>query len=181
MFASMYYYNLVIFLLETLRGALRHDETHEDIERTQQDAKIRFETLLRLYYVRHGFDSYDIFMIQYLSFLGFIHLNDLDSTEPSEYEERLSTIVLTAMGLRQQSQNCYLAKVVYRILKSKIEMRTRGLIINIKGLEDDTEDQKILMSEHLHSAWPVDIVSLIDDPEARRLDNLVRTAGSIYL
>ena len=82
----MHYYNLMICLLEGPNLASEIVQPYENAQRMLVAAKIRLETLLRLYYLRHGFGSYDIFMIGLTSFLGFLHLNTLKDAEPPEAE-----------------------------------------------------------------------------------------------
>lgn len=173
----MHYYNLIIYLLETLCAVSGHAVSDRDVQQTLIDAKIRMETLLRLYYLRHGFELYDIFMVHFLSFLGFMHLEALKYTKPAEVEGRRSTLALAAKGLQQQGQSYYLATVVLRILKLKIGVEAWHLLRDVGYVEDENEDRQALMAEQVHSSWPIDIVGITSDPERQRLGNLVKNAS----
>ncbi|KAF4430454.1 Nitrogen assimilation transcription factor nirA [Fusarium acutatum] len=169
----MHYYNLIIYLLETLRMTSTPALVDESVQKVLSDAKIKMETLLRLYYLRHGFESYDIFVISPLAFIGFMLAKTLDSSETAGLESRRSTVVLVAKGLQDQSQNCYLARLVFRILKSSVGRENQFLIKEVDNEKEDDEAQRVI-EEQVKSSWPIDLEWIDVDPEKKRLDNLIR-------
>ncbi|RKL34074.1 hypothetical protein BFJ72_g9561 [Fusarium proliferatum] len=169
----MHYYNLIIYLLETLRMTSTPALIDKGVQKVLSDAKIRLETLLRLYYLRHGFGSYDIFVIGLLAFVGFMQAKTLQSSETTGLESRRSTVVLVAKGLQDQSQNCYLARLVLRILKSSVGSDNQFLLEEVDDEQDDGEEDKV-MEEQVKSSWPIDLEWIDVDPEERRLENLIR-------
>jgi hypothetical protein len=172
-FSSMHYYNLSIYLLETLIVISKPATYDISVQQTLSDAKIRLETLLRLYYLRHGYESYDLFMIQLLSFLGFAHIKALKGAEATEVESRRSAVALTAQGLRDQSRNCYLAGLVFRVMKGNIGVQGESLLKEIEDLQED-EEEELLVAEQVQSSWPIDIEWIDIEPEKQRLGNLVK-------
>ncbi|EXL39260.1 hypothetical protein FOCG_18127 [Fusarium oxysporum f. sp. radicis-lycopersici 26381] len=174
---DMHYYHVIIFLLETLCKTSTSALHDQSIQKALSDAKIKMETLLRLYYLRHGFESYDIFLISLLSFLGFMHIKSLKSAEAMELESRRSTVVLMAKGLRDQSQNCFLAALVFRVLKAKMGRESQLLLKEVDvGEEDGEEDgeEEVVMADQVHSSWPIDIEWIDTDPDKQRLGNLIK-------
>ncbi|CAG7565306.1 unnamed protein product [Fusarium equiseti] len=169
----MHYYNLIIFLLETLNITSTQALYDVSVQRALNDAKARLETILRLYYLRHGYESYDIFLLSLLSFLGFMQLKDMKSTDPGEVESRRSTVALVAKGLHDQSRNCYLAEIVFRIMKRNMGADSHILLRGV-DLGDEDEEAAMRMSEQIHSSWPVDIHSIDGNADKQRIENLIR-------
>ncbi|TVY67814.1 Nitrogen assimilation transcription factor nirA [Fusarium oxysporum f. sp. cubense] len=169
----MHYYNLIVYLLETLRMTTAPALVDDSVQKALSDAKIKMETLLRLYYLRHGFESYDIFIVILLAFIGFMHAKTLDSSKMVDLESRKSTVVLVVKGLGDQSNNCYLARVVFRLLKGSIGSKNDFLLKEVGIVEEDGEDEKA-MEEQVNSSWPVDLEWFDVDPEKNRLDNMIR-------
>ncbi|KAF4960323.1 hypothetical protein FGADI_970 [Fusarium gaditjirri] len=169
----MHYYNLIIYLLETLRMTSTPALVDESVQKVLRDAKIKMETLIRLYYLRHGFESYDIFITNPLAFIGFMQAKTLNDSAMEGLESRRSTVVLVAKGLRDQSQNCYLARLVFRILKVSMESESHFLLKEIDNEEEDGEEQRV-MEEQVNSSWPIDLEWIDVDPEKKRLENLIK-------
>ncbi|KAF5559410.1 nitrogen assimilation transcription factor nirA [Fusarium phyllophilum] len=174
----MHYYQLIVFLLETLRMTSTPALVDESVHRVLSDAKIRIETLIRLYYLRHGFESYDIFVISLLAFIGFMQAKTLVSSETAGLESRRSTVVLAAKGLQDQSQNCYLARLVLRILKGSVGSENQFLLKEMDDEEEDEEAERV-MEEQVKSSWPIDLEWIDVDPEKKRLENLIRTTREL--
>jgi hypothetical protein len=176
---SMHYYNLVIWLLEALNTAADRDLPDGVVRKLLENARIRFETLVRLYYLRHGFETHSIFLVQLLSFLGFMHLRSLRDAPPSETDHWESGLVLAAKGIRDQVHNLYLAELVFLFLKSSMEPKSSHLLKYVDDIEYQPEKRKASIAEHVRSAWPVGIRGIDEDPEWRRLDNLVDATNEL--
>ncbi|KAJ4369798.1 hypothetical protein N0V83_005562 [Neocucurbitaria cava] len=58
---------------------------------TQNNAHIRFETLMRLWCLRHGFSSYDAWVSLFLTYLGNLALNSLEEDGPETGNPSSST------------------------------------------------------------------------------------------
>ncbi|KAM3497025.1 hypothetical protein MY10362_009606 [Beauveria mimosiformis] len=173
----MHYLSALIYILDPLSSSA--DESSQDQTLSAATvlalAKIKLETLVRLYYVHHGFDSPDYFMVQFLMFLGFMHIRSLATASTDELSDAYrSTIYLVAKGLRAQGQNYYVAEVLYRMMRgamSSSDQRYLGTILNV-SVDDDV--RKSLISQHTRSAYPIDIFSINEDPEKQRLSNLIK-------
>jgi hypothetical protein len=177
----MHFFNLNIYLLETLSVASDQAYPSEDVEQLLTDAKIQLETLLRLYYLRHGFESHDIFLVNFLSFLAFMHLRSLKDTAPAEASNWHSGVVLMTQGIRDQARNMYLAEIVFRVLKASIGPESQHLLRYVSDIVDEQEDRNILFTERVHSDWALDIIGINEDPEKGRLENLVKTIDEFNL
>ncbi|KAF4997868.1 hypothetical protein FGRMN_3569 [Fusarium graminum] len=176
----MHYYNLIIYLLETLVLTSKRATYDISVQQTLSEAKIRLETLLRLYYLRHGYESYDIFMINMLSFLGFIHTKTLEDAEEIELESRRSSVALVAQGLREQSRNCYLALVVFRVLKDSMGVEIKRILQDSEDVQED-EDEEMLVARQVQSSWPMNMEWIDTNPDDKRLENLINKANEIRI
>lgn len=175
----MHYHNLSIHLLETLTIISKPATYDINVQKTLSGAKVRLETLLRLYYLRHGYESYDIFMVSVLSFLGFIHIKALKGAEAIEVESRRSIVALTAQGLRDQSRNCYVAGLVFRVMKGNMGVEGQSLLKEIEDLPEENEEEKLLVAEQVQASWPIDIERIDIEPEKQRLGNLVKRINEL--
>ncbi|KAK4236356.1 nitrogen assimilation transcription factor nirA [Achaetomium macrosporum] len=138
-----------------------------------RDAAARhLETLLRLYYLRHGFEHLDIYSGYFLSQLGFMTLQKLNSLPacpsstsfsssssscsssssqtPSlpfssdEIRALRSTLILTAKGLHDQGRSAFINKFVLRTLAAKMAPADRQALAQLVGWDAITpEDAEV--------------------------------------
>lgn len=104
-----------------------------------------FETLLRLYYLRHGFAHSDTFLGKPLIQLGFMSLGKIQalSVAPHRNEEldkmidqTRSTLLLAVSGLHEQGRNIYLAQVILGVLRGKMGEVEKELVSRFIGGEE---------------------------------------------
>ncbi|KAI0887566.1 uncharacterized protein GGS22DRAFT_186400 [Annulohypoxylon maeteangense] len=160
-------------------------------------AEVRLETLLRLYYLRHSFESYDPLLMHWLMFLGDSILLKLDSPQailqiPSYHprpnpESLRSTLILCAKGLYDQSRNFHIAVLLYRLLRDRMKANDLDLLrTHIFASPSSSsssgviaEDDEPLMTQYVQAQWLAPIVTPIDggssdDSSKRTLDYLLR-------
>lgn len=106
---SMYYYNIVINLFMRL---LANPDANGDFSDTAAslrtartstiayDARLKLETMLRLYYLRYGFEFWDLFMVQLLAVLAYATVDKLKGMVGSadSQDELISSLVLCVSG-----------------------------------------------------------------------------------
>lgn len=115
--------------------------TSSNVEMTntiKQAASCNFETLLRFYYLRHGFSYGDQFLVQPLNTLGFWSLSkvhaivsqnhEIHEENNSELKATQSTPLLAAKGLYEQSASFYLDRLTLQLLRSKMRPQERNLL-----------------------------------------------------
>ena len=93
----MYYQNMILCLYEPLLDI----ETNQEPSPQQlvADASKHLQTLIRLYYLRHGFDYMDLFICIPLVLSGYKCLDAIDEQTPaSQLEDLRSTLILVAQG-----------------------------------------------------------------------------------
>lgn len=87
-------------------------------------AYIRLETLMRLWYLRHSFSSYDAWVTLFLTYLGNLALESLngvhDTAPVATTEVFRSTVVLSINGLNSQSNCYYLGALISRAMIERL-------------------------------------------------------------
>lgn len=139
-------------------------------------AKICLETIFRSSYVRHGSEFFEPVAIQYYMFLGFMTLNTLAvaSDRPAHLVEALqSTLALVLKVMRDHAKNSYLSETVFRILKDAVANTDLRILRELEELKDQDLDRKTLIARHVQSHFPVNIASINQGPEERRVGDLV--------
>lgn len=139
-------------------------------------SKRSFETVIRLYYLRHGFEALDYFMVQYLSMLAFmahgaIHVNMQRTT----LQTLQSTIILAVMGLRDQSASFYTGRMVFKAVRSGMRPEEIELIDRFTAQGRPIENQPPLGWRAM-SSWGLDFGSISADRAASNLGKLFEEA-----
>ncbi|PWO19553.1 EPT1, sn-1,2-diacylglycerol ethanolamine- and cholinephosphotransferase, partial [Pyrenophora tritici-repentis] len=167
----MQFHNLITM---TFQPFLKHEKSLNAFNNTdtfQQKArfspkrlfaasKASLQTLLHMFYHRHGFEAYYIFLLQVLVQLGFDALERLRTLEaqqthfPAVMKATRATLILCAKGLRDQGRNFFLSELIFRILRDEMNP------VDVKLLKDwtrikDEEQREQSMMEHVDSEYPV--------------------------
>jgi hypothetical protein len=150
-------------------------------------ATAQLESLLRIYYLRHGFEAYDSLLLVHLVHLANVTLTRLAQIErapelcenPIEETETLrSTLILCLKGLHDQSKNFYLSGVVFDVMKNRLSAENRNLVGKFVTLQDSDADQRVAnRSQKIISDYVIPVVNLNEPPEAGRLVNMVQEFG----
>ncbi|KAJ4340817.1 hypothetical protein N0V87_002169 [Didymella glomerata] len=119
------------------RSQLFHGKTALEI---QNDAYIKFETVVRVRHLRHSFDAYDAWGLLFLIYLGNLAIDSLsndDSTvaKLTTTEVIRSTAVLCINGLVSQSHSVYAVERDEEATMNHILKDVRELSIVQKSLE----------------------------------------------
>ncbi|KAI1135321.1 hypothetical protein F5Y05DRAFT_421511 [Hypoxylon sp. FL0543] len=138
-------------------------------------AKVCFETLIRVYYLRHGFESLDSTLIQFLHLLGFSALRDSSSVEKgsAKHEALRSTLMLCAKGLRDQGQNYYVSEAIFRLLKHSMSIEDALLLKEFTEIEG-SDGRLDHMAREIRSRWPIGTFSMADEHGDRTLEQFIR-------
>ncbi|QIX02099.1 hypothetical protein AMS68_007616 [Peltaster fructicola] len=182
----MFFYNVLISFLEPLveqpfTGLLFSDGASADRNLPSYivaHARACINTLLRLYFLRHGFAAMDTTVMQFFNLAGFDALQELELLDglasPEHAEVHLSTVVLCAKGLCDQGRNFYLAEVVYRIFRSSMQPEHVQLLHESIDVEAESMREG-LSAEHIRAEYPIKVISFADDPSQWRISELIAT------
>ncbi|KAI2465995.1 hypothetical protein F4781DRAFT_445511 [Annulohypoxylon bovei var. microspora] len=203
------YYGTMISLVRLLaQSGTPLDTTWQNVI---THSEVRLETLLRLYYLRHSYESYDPLLMHWLMFLGDSILLKLDAPQASppaapphdprpNPESLRSTLILCAKGLYDQSRNFHIAVLLYRLLRDRMKandldlLRTHifsnpsssghGRNSNSNSAAAAAEDDEPLMTQYVQSQWLAPIVMPDehgDNSSKRTLDYLLREYEKLSL
>ena len=132
------------------------------------------ETLVRLYYLRHGYEAMDLFIVIPLMLIAYECINVINEQTPKTKLEALrSTLILVTKGLYNQSRNHYLAKALFRVICGRMHPQERGLLKGTLNLDEEETAGRHDMEQAVRSHWPVSVVKNKDDLDSHILKNLV--------
>jgi hypothetical protein len=180
----MHYHQFVIDLAtpilgHTELGGVQLNPPPRDI---YTDAVTHLETLIRLYYLRHGFDSTDSFLVQFLGLLNFLTINAIETSAGSSFlESRRSTLLLLSKGIHDQGRAVFVARTVLRVQLSLMRPEDVALL---KQFVEVAASHLVYgpMEEVVHSDWPVWEVGLEAKAEMRKQGKtLENTLASLSL
>jgi hypothetical protein len=170
----MHYHSVLVNLYQPFVAEGSTDQS-DSPQRIATEASEHFETLIRLYFLRHGFENIDLFLCHPLSIFGFIMLErikaDPDSTDLAFIR---STLVLAAKGLHDQGQSYYLARMTLHLLKEAMRPEELEMLHQIAEFRDVVDDVARLKMHEVQSRWPPTLLRITDDPEAQRLNDLAK-------
>ena len=141
------------------------------------ESKRSFETILRLYYLRHGFEHSDTYMAHGWNVLANMALARIKSaTKPSnqELDDARSTLLLAAKGLNEQGKNYYVYYVLFRVLVQELDPADVNAMKTFLSPRRDDSEADQLRTKHVHAQYPVNIQGLWDNPDRQRLCNRVK-------
>ncbi|KAH7323267.1 hypothetical protein B0I35DRAFT_450360 [Stachybotrys elegans] len=167
----MYYYCLILAIYEPL-AQKQHDQ-QEAVRKIVSNAKKDLYTLIRLYYLRHGFEAMDLFIVIPLMVAGYDCINAInDETTPPELELLRSTLILIAKGLYNQRQSHYLAQALFQVIRSKMRPEEIRLLKDMVHPTEEIDTKKDL-AQTVRSSWPVATVKKKEELDSQILTNLV--------
>lgn len=150
----------------------------------EDEAYIRFETIMRIRYLRHSFDAYDAWGLLYLIYLGNLALDVLNSDNPvttarlTTVEITRSTAALSVAGLVAQSQSVYAGTLLSRSITERLKPADKRLlgrhILEGAGQIDQPFDSEVRSTSIVLAGpladtcpqWPMPNIKVERDQEA---------------
>lgn len=146
------------------------------------DGRKYLNTLVRLYFLRHGFEAMDLFIVIPLMLIGYEAIDSIAENEDHPDLETLrSTILLVMKGLYCQRRNHYLAEALFHATRGR--MRPQEVLLVGDNIEVDAERTKGRdeLTQTIKSHWPVSVVKKAEDLEAQILTNLVENYANLQV
>ena len=140
-------------------------------------SKVLFETLIRLYYLRHGFELLDFFLVHFLGALMHMTRRAIQNSKDRLTDRSLrSTLFLCAKGIHEQGLSHYAARAILSVQMRNLSPDDLGLLGEFVGANSKLDLTAIL--EHpIVSDWPTYLESLDEAHEALRLGALCRESA----
>ncbi|PHH86765.1 hypothetical protein CDD83_9795 [Cordyceps sp. RAO-2017] len=172
----IYHHHLLLTMYE---GLLDAEETKQgpNPQQVTAEAKRHLQTLVRLYYLRHGFEAMDLFIVIPLMLTGYDCVAAIDERTPArELETLRSTLILAAQGLCSQRRNHYLAEALFRVIRGRMRPQEVALLREATaGDGGEAADRERAMTQAVRSHWPVCVVKKRADVDGHVLTELVRS------
>jgi hypothetical protein len=141
-------------------------------------SKACFETLLRLYYLRHGFESIDTTLLQFIPMLAWSSLRDYIKMKNTghEHEDAMrSTVILCGKGLWDQGRNYFIAEVIYRLFEKSLPSKEEVQLLRDATDVDQEDDGLAQIVREVRSSWPIGVFSAAKaNVEQSRLGRFIR-------
>ncbi|KAK5652937.1 hypothetical protein OQA88_9416 [Cercophora sp. LCS_1] len=144
-----------------------------NLRQVLQNSKDSFETLLRIYYLRHGFDRLSACANGF-----FLTQSNLSRSEnpsnpgsPDTLAKRM-TLILVAKCLYDQGRNAYFVRVLYQMMRDAMSPEDGAAIDRFAGGELTWKNH--LRPDELRSDFPVHTVSKAQDPNSKRVSEMVQ-------
>ncbi|RGP70996.1 nitrogen assimilation transcription factor nit-4 [Fusarium sporotrichioides] len=175
----LFYYHLLLTIFEPLldvTNATSEASPHQIVA----SAKKNLNTLVRLYFLRHGFEAMDLFMVIPLMLIGYESISLInDDTPADEIESLRATLILVAQGLYYQRRNYYLAQVLFRVIRGKMRQQEIGLLESSMALKLGNVDRDTELTAAVRSQWPVINVKKQEEIEPHVLNNIIESFGDM--
>ena len=176
----------MIYLLEEL---LHHAVSIPGLENPhilRSNSKVCFETLMRLYYLRHGFEASDTHILRCLVTLSLMSMAELKALTSSSTTSSLAaiddvraTLILAAKGLHDQGRGYYVSQILYRTTENQMSAEDAKLMWKFVGVRKEESEAEQLRANHVKSQFPVNIVKITDDPETQWLSDMMKKFSEI--
>ncbi|KAH6619763.1 hypothetical protein B0J18DRAFT_451092 [Chaetomium sp. MPI-SDFR-AT-0129] len=133
------------------------------------------ETLLRLYYLRHGYDAHDSLLLHFLGFLNHITMHAVETSQGSSFlAARRSTLLLMIKGIHDQSRSSYVARTVLRLQIGQMRPEDVELLRQFVELDPDQVVYGPLEQTML-TDWPTYMVGLENKADQLRQGKTLAT------
>jgi len=139
------------------------------------EALTHLETLMRLYYLRHGFEATDSFLVHFLGYCNHITMNAIETSAGSSFlEARRSTLLLLTKGLHEQSRVHYVGKAILRLQVGL--MRTEDVELLTQFVDIETEQLMYgPLEQAVYTNWPAYSIGLETKAEELRQGKTLAT------
>jgi hypothetical protein len=146
-------------------------------------ATICFETIMRLYYLHHGYEIPDGHMAHNLMVLAYKSLSQrsISSEQPesasvgrsSEAEAR-GTLILAQKGLHDQGKNYFLPWALFQIVEQEMYPEDRVALYSSVAIHKEQSEALQLRERCISSQYPVGQGRLDEPHEGRQLSQLAK-------
>ncbi|KAI9686064.1 MAG: hypothetical protein M1822_004047 [Bathelium mastoideum] len=185
------YHNVIVNFCQLLVARPEKDTILIGRDTPQQmleHSKACFETLLRLYFLRHGFEGSDTYVTHSLMTLAFAAIGEQKALSEARgnapnirREELRHTIILAAKGLRDQGQNYYVSVDVFNVVRGAMDPADEDALNRFVRPDRNWQQWNQMRSKHVRAQWPLNIVRITDHPDDQRLGALIKQYSDLSM
>lgn len=145
------------------------------------NARTCFETICRLYYLRHGFEMFDPHMMSFLIHLANMSIECLRRNPPADAVEPLrATAMLCVKGINDQAASYCAAEAAFVIMEKRLHRedtdRVRTILTPKKSIKNERPIEDLV-----NSKWPIPIIYADADPRTSYLETLLKSTVALSL
>ena len=150
-------------------------------------SKMCFDTLIRLYYLRHGFEGADLTLPTYLVALSSMSAAKLKTltfsaaSSSAAVDDVRSTLILSTKGLHDQRQNYSVCQTLRHLIEQQMSSKDIELMWKFLHESKEASEAQHLRASHLQSQAPVYIVKITEDPKNEHLSNWIKLYADLSL
>jgi hypothetical protein len=180
---SMHYFQILLRLFQNPSVAIEEAEDRETFaaalagqspRQIISHAQASLETLLRAYYLRHSFEWLDTYLVALLAEVCYTTIGAMTPRRSHQDMTSLqSSIILLAKGIYEQGQSFFLGQIIFRFVTEKMRPEDLKVLKQLVKIEP-ANDAQILGLQQIQMEWPVEIISMADDPDSKRLGDLLK-------
>ncbi|KAI9148245.1 Dehydrogenase orsE [Paramyrothecium foliicola] len=167
----IYYQHLILTMYEPLLDL--NPERRVIVQQIITEAKRYLQTLVRLYYLRHGFDAMDLFIVIPCMLTANECVEAINEQTPeTELRDLQSTLLLMAKGLYSQRRNHYLAEALFHVIRGRMRQQEISLLMHSMNLNEDEFNRKQSLIQTVRSSWPVTVIKKREEKDAATADTM---------
>ena len=197
----MFYHNILINLCQLPSSEVDITTSPTQAESQQfilNHSQICLETLVRLYYLRHGFHGSDALLTNFLVLIAFQSLAKLkaetlllsSSSDPSTagisastpaLSDARATLILAQKGLEEQGRSYFFSQTVFHLVLNSMSLEDAQLVQHYTKVPREGPGERRMRTEHVHSDFPIEIVTVTEDKTSQSLDKLTKRYAEVTL
>ncbi|KAI9163566.1 nitrate assimilation regulatory protein nira [Paramyrothecium foliicola] len=167
-------------------------------------SKICLETLVRLYYLRHGFNGSDALLTNFLILIAFQSITKLktgippplssssssDASMPGmtaspftalDLSDARAALILAEKGLEEQGRCYFFSQTVFHVVLNSMSPEDAQLVQHYANVPSEGPDERRMRAEHVHSDFPIEIVTVTDGATSQSLNKLTKKYAEMTL
>ncbi|KAM0233823.1 hypothetical protein ACHAP5_010255 [Fusarium lateritium] len=127
------------------------------VQHIAQGARCNFKIVLRIYYLRHGFEMYNMWAFFFLLYLCFLAIGELHASVEAggdEADATRSTLILASKGMSTQARCYYLAEAMLRTVCMQMDSGDVLLLGQYTSFQDLHDSEATAQRLHIvKSGW----------------------------
>ncbi|TWU77756.1 hypothetical protein ED733_008622 [Metarhizium rileyi] len=190
----LHYYNILMELHKLLQNTAAQHSSRQPGSPTIAEAC--FESILRLYYLRHSFEISDAMLTQFLTVFAMNASQALaGSREPIQDEKTMSAddstlaekttvrsaLVLAIKGLRDQGQYYFFPQKTSYLLLSQLAPDDANLVQKFAHVSDEARESRVIQAREIPGHFPPDIMHVLGGGEDVYSSELIRQYARVVL
>lgn len=189
---SLEYFTSASALLKSLLATTPSGDPSEPaLRREMTIVEAHFETLLRLYYLRHSFDIADSWLMYFLIYLGNKACAQVSQSAAAvdaspetdggqnvaAFNAARSTLVLCAKGLHDVGRSIHIAAIVGRALRGRMRQADVDLLSTHANLKELEVQDRIIRTQSVLSDFALPAIDTGADRESAVVGRWLERSG----